>query len=82
MMIFVMHVYLAIAYYSLTVFDFYRYLVICFPLKSEKIIRTGNIKTALIIIWTSSFFLAMPVLKMSMVSVYNFLVVLLYIDRY
>ena len=81
MMIFVIHIYLAIAYYSLTIFDFLRYFVICFPLKSKKFNSTGNIKTALIIIWTSSFLLSIPMLKLTMVSVWNFLIIISVIQR-
>ena len=46
-------------------------MVICYPLKSKKFNSIGNIKTALLIIWISAFVLAIPLVKMSVVSVTN-----------
>ena len=54
-------------------FEIYRYFATFFPLKSKKFNTRGNIKTAVIIITVSAFFLTLPLVKMSVVSVYNFM---------
>ena len=46
----------------------YRYIVICFPLKSKVFNSRKNIRTAIIVVWISALFLAIPVIKDSSVS--------------
>ena len=55
-------------YFTVSIISLYRFIVICFPLKSKSFNSTRNIKMAIGVIWLSSFFLAMPLAKMSVVS--------------
>ena len=47
---------------------FYRFIVICFPLKSKTFNSIAKIKKAIIVIWASAFLLAIPLVKVSAVS--------------
>ena len=46
----------------------YRFIVICFPLKSKTFNSRRNVRHVIIAIWILAFFLAMPLVKSSLVS--------------